>query len=263
MTIRHVSSFLLGVLLTAAVAGLLWWRVEGSPERLRTRLLEAPEFLADHPEILSAAQAVLQSRALASQGSERAELIRTKWQSLVHVAFTPTLGRADAPLVLLEFTDYTCEPCRASAHALSETLSANSDVRVAVLLLPTGGALAEYAARVALAAYRQNPEQFSELHALLMDPSEHVTQDSILAAVAKLGFDIEQIERETASDESRRYFSQVRMFAEDMHISGVPAFVMNEQLVLGGVTSAQLATLVQAVRRTRSATEPLLVEGAQ
>lgn len=256
-------SFLLGVLLTAAVAGLLWWRVEDSPQRLRTRLLEAPEFLADHPEILSAAHAVLQSRALASQGSERAELIRTKWQSLVHVAFTPTLGRTDAPLVLLEFTDYTCEPCRASAHALSETLGANPDVRVAILLLPTGGALAEYAARVALAAYRQNPEQFSELHELLLSPSEPLTQNSILAAVAKLGFDIEQIERETASDESRRYFSQVRMFAEDMHISGVPAFAMNEQLVLGGVTSAQLATMVQAARRTQAATESLLVEGAQ
>lgn len=255
MSAKHVVAFLLGAALSAAAGAALWWRAEISPERLRTTLLEQPEFLADHPELLEAARAALQTRMLAAQGAERAALIREKWQALTHVAFTPTMGSPDAPLVLLEFTDYTCEPCRKSSPAVSEALSGSSDVRVAVLLLPIGGALAEYAARLAWAAYRQNPDRFAELHHRLMNPTAQLSQDSILAAARDLGFDIEQIDREAATAESRRYFDQVRMFAEDLHISGVPAFALNEQLVLGGITKAQLETLIQAARAARPGAE--------
>lgn len=252
MSVKPVMAFLLGASLSAALAAGLWLRSEPSPERLRTTLLEKPEFLADHPEILEAARAVLQTRMLAAQGAERAVLIREKWQALTHAAFTPTIGSPDAPLVLLEFTDYTCEPCRKSAPAVNAALSGSSDVRVAVLLLPIGGALAEYAARVAWAAYRQNPDRFAELHHRLLNPTAQLGQDSILAAAREIGFDIEQIEREAATAESRRYFDQVRMFAEDMHISGVPAFALDEQLILGGITAAQLETLIQASRATQA-----------
>lgn len=263
MSAKHVITFLLGASLSAAVATVLWWRTDVSPERLRTALLEQPQFLADHPELLEAARAVLQTRMLASQGSERAALIQGKWQALTHVAFTPTIGSPDAPLVLLEFTDYTCAPCRASAPAVSEALNGRADVRVAVLLLPIGGALAEYAARVAWAAYKQNPERFAGLHERLMHLQSQLTQESILAAVNELGFDMDQIEREAASTESRRYFDQVRMFAEDLRISGVPAFALNEQLVLGGITAAQLETLIQAASAARATGQAQLTTNSE
>lgn len=258
MSVKPVVAFLLGASLSAALAAVMWSGSEPSPERLRAMLLEKPEFLADRPEILEAARAVLQTRMLAAQGAERAALMREKWQALTHVAFTPTIGSPDAPLVLLEFTDYTCAPCRASAPAVSEALNGSSDVRVAVLLLPIGGALAEYAARVAWAAYRQKPDRFAELHHRLMNPTAQLSQDSILAAAGALGFDIEQIDREVATVESRRYFDQVRTFAEDMHISGVPAFALNEQLILGGITTSKLEALIESARGERAKDRPQL-----
>lgn len=247
---KQIGVFLLGASLSAAIAALLWWRLDESPDRLRAALLQNPEFLADHPELLTAAHAVLQNRRLASQGAERAALIQEKWSALTHVAFTPSIGSADAPLVLLEFTDYTCEPCRQSAPAVSEALQDSPDVRVAVLLLPIGGPMAEYAARVAWAAYRQNPDAFAELHRRLSNPKAKLSQDSVLATVRELGLDVEQIEREASSAESRHYFAQVRALAEDLNISGVPAFALNEQLVLGGVTAARLRESIQASRAT-------------
>lgn len=230
---------------------MLWWHSDIAPERLRSILLDKPQFLADHPEVLEAAEAVLKTRMLAAQGAERAALIRGKWQALTHVAFTPTIGPAEAPLVLLEFTDYTCDPCRKSAAAVSEALKGSTDVRVAVLLLPIGGAMSEYVARVAWAAYRQNPDRFPELHRRLMNPAQQLSQDNILAAARDLGFDVEQIEREAQSAESRHYFEQARMFAEDLHVSAVPAFALNEQLALGGVTAERLETLIHMARASR------------
>lgn len=258
MAARTVVAFVLGAALATAVTATLWSRIAIDDERLRAMLLEDPEFLADRPEILRAADTVLQNRALASQGAERAQLIERKWQHLLHEAFTPTLGSPDAPLVLLEFTDYTCEPCRASTPAVDQVLSDSADVRAAVLLLPIGGALAEYAARVALAAYRQKPDRFAELHHRLLRPEGQFSQQAILDAVKDLGFDVDQVEREAASTESRRYFDQVRMLAEDLRISGVPAFAMNQQLLLGGVTHEQLSKLVGTARVSRSAGSPSL-----
>lgn len=253
MTTRTVVAFVLGAALCAAVAAALWSRMPIGEERLHAVLLEDPEFLADRPEILRAVDTVLQNRALALQGSQRAQLIDTKWQYLLHGAFTPTLGSPDAPLVLIEFTDYTCEPCRASTPAVNQVLRESTDVRAAVLLLPIGGALSEYAARVALAAYRQKPDGFAELHHRLLEPEGQFSQQAILDALKDLGFDVEQVEREAASAESRRYFDQVRMLAEDLRISGVPAFAMNEQLLLGGVTYEQLSELVDTARVKSSA----------
>ena len=59
-----------------------------------------------------------------------------------------------------------------------------------------------------------------------------------------LKFDVDQIERDSQSDETRRYMQQVRMFSEDMEISGVPAFLCEDKLVMGGVSAQQLQSLL-------------------
>ncbi|SRR5882672_12159697 len=240
---KILIAFLLGAAAGALVA-LGIGRFRADPEVMRAELLAKPEYLADHPEILERVRNVLLNRKLAAEGSQRRQLMRGKWQFLSHVAFTPTLGSPDASRVLLEFTDYTCVPCRASAASVREAVAARKDVRVAVLLYPIGGALSEYAARIAIAAYRQDPDKFADLHTRLMEEGGELTQERILDAVRGLKFDVDQIERDSQSDETRRYMQQVRMFSEDMEISGVPAFLCEDKLVMGGVSAQQLQSLL-------------------
>ena len=66
--------------------------------------------------------------------------------------------------------------------------------------------------------------------------------------VSALQFDVEQITREATSSETRRYFNQVRMFAEAMNIPAVPAFLLSDQLLLGRVEAAQLGALIESGR---------------
>jgi len=257
---KFVIAFVLGAVTATVVGAILWHRVDVPPDRLHAQLLAEPEFLADHPDLLQGAEAVLQTRRLAAEGAQRVALMRGKWQFITHPAFTPTVGPANAPLTLLEFTDYTCEPCRRSAPAVREMVDANSDVRVAILLMPTGGALAEYAARVALAAYRQDPARFASLHNRLVEPEGPLTQEGILATVSELQYDVDQITREANSSDTRRYFKQVRMFAEEMNIIAVPAFVLSDQLILGGIKSAQLDALIESGRSASKAVKPTAIE---
>lgn len=244
--LRDIAGFVLGAILVAALAGLAWWRIPVAPQRLQAALLDNPEFLADRPELLEAARAVLQTRQLASRGSERAAQLRGKWDAFTHVAFSPSIGNPTASSVLIEFTDYTCEPCRSSAPVVREALAANPDLRVAIMLLPAGGAMSEFAARVALAAFRQDPEKFGKLHELLMEDA--LDQTTIMGKAAAAGLDVEQIRREIGNVEHRRYLEQVRVLALDLQVTGVPAFVLGEQLVLGGVTARKLGQMIGAGR---------------
>jgi Thioredoxin len=236
-------SFILGIVAGVLAAAVIGASLVGH-KFVRRELLAHPELVADSPAILDRVQSVLWARKLAAEGSQRVALMGGKWRFLTHEAFTPTIGNADSPRTLLEFTDYTCIPCRASQSAVHQALGAHGDVRILVMLYPTGGALAEYAARVALAAYRQDPERFTMLHARLMEQGPALTQEAILRDVADLNFDVDQIERESQSGETRRYLQQVRMFAEDLEISGVPAFVLNDKLIIGGVDAKQLEALI-------------------
>ena len=246
MKARWVVAFVLGA--SVGVLGTILMRPAPTGlKSMQAQLLAHPEFLADQPEILERVRAVLLTRKLAAEGQQRVALMRGKWQFLQSLAFTPTLGPPDAKQVLVEFTDYTCVPCRASAPNVREAVAERKNLRVAIMLFPTGGALAEYAARIAVAAYRQNPERFAELHTRLMEQGGELTQTSILSAVRDLRFDVDQLERESQSAEIRRYLEQVRSFSEDLQISGVPAFALNDKLVMGGVGAPQISQLLGAL----------------
>jgi protein SCO1/2 len=60
--------------------------------------------------------------------------------------------------------------------------------------------------------------------------------------------DVEQIRREIGNVEHRRYLEQVRALALDLEVTGVPAFALGEQLVLGGVTARKLKQMIGAGR---------------
>ena len=244
VSVRLFMAFVFGAG-AGAVAAILLTGPVPNPDAMKSELLAKPEFLADQPDILERVRTVLLNRKLAAEGSERVELIRDKWQFLTKIAFTPTIGQLKSTRVLLEFTDYACVPCRASAPIVREAVAAGKDLRVAVLPYPIEGALAEYAARIAVAAYRQDPYRFAALHARLMEDAGPLTQQRILSTVQDLHFDVDQVEREAQSDEIRRYLEQVRSFFEDMRLSGVPAFLMDEKLVAGGIGAAELQALIE------------------
>jgi protein-disulfide isomerase len=237
--------FFLGAAVSAAFAMYSWRAWQNDPARLRATLLRNPQLLADSPEVLAALRVALRARQLDSEGQARERLLAERWGKFTHVAFSPSLGDPAARSTLIEFTDYDCEPCRASAASVWGTLASHHDVRVAIMLLPISGPVSEFAARVGYAAYLQNPLQFARLHELLMSERAALSAARILELAAAAGLDIEQIQDEFGTSEVRGYLAEVKNFASDMHVAGVPTFVFGKHLLAGGVSAAQLSDLVR------------------
>jgi protein-disulfide isomerase len=124
------------------------------------------------------------------------------------------------------------------------------------MLLPISGPVSEFAARVGYAAYRQNPLQFARLHELLMNEHGVLSAARVLEQAAASGLDIQQIQDEFGTAEVRGYLAQVRNFASDLHVSGVPTFVFGKRLLAGGVSAAQINDLVRS-GAPQSAVAPL------
>jgi Thioredoxin len=237
--------FFLGAAMSAAFAMYSWRAWQNDPERLRATLLRNPELLADSPAVLAALRVTLRARQLDSEGQTRERLLAERWGKFMHVASSPSLGDPTAQSTLIEFTDYDCEPCRASAASVWGTLASRHDVRVAIMLLPISGPVSEFAARVGYAAYRQNPLQFARLHESLMSERGSLSETRVLELATAAGLDTEQIQDEFGTAAVRGYLAEVRDFATDMNVSGVPTFVFGKRLLAGGVSAAQLNDLVR------------------
>jgi protein-disulfide isomerase len=243
---RDLLWFALGLLLATVVAGLLWGQGTLDSLLLEEALLRRPGFLVAHPQIVAAAQTQWRTQFLASQATAREQLLETRWKPLLDAAFTPSLGNRAAPRLLLEFTDYLCEPCRASAAAVERLVQSNPDVRVAILFLPTQGAPSELLARCALAAYRQNPARFPRLHESLMRSQEPLTQERVMTLAVEAGFDVTQMVDDIGRPETRGMLENMNELARDLNIAGAPAFAMRGSLSMGGSTVERLQQFVAA-----------------
>lgn len=235
----------------ACVSGVLFFVAHlllpvNSPSIMRY-LRERPDLLADQPDILQAARSVIRSRQLSAEGAIRALLMTQKWRKLLHPAFAPTLGDPGAPILLIDFTDYTCAPCKVSTPIVARILAKNKDVRIAIMFLPIGGVDAEFAARVGYAAYREDPSRFPRLHTILMQQGA-LDPTSVIKAASDAGFDTNQLVREASNSETRNHLDQVRDLATDFHLTGVPAFAVGATLILGGTTEARLQVAIDAER---------------
>jgi len=78
------------------------------------------------------------------------QLVDTNREALVRM-HAPTLGKPDAPVVIVEFFDPACETCRAFYPLVKDILAANPD-QIRLVLAGTGGT-ARHAGRLVAAPH--------------------------------------------------------------------------------------------------------------
>jgi protein-disulfide isomerase len=228
----------------AGGAGLAGWLLPPTPSRVRAFLTDDPAFLADNPDLIATAAAVADTRAGASEAGRRRDMIEAARGGLLNPLAAPCLGPMQGRLGLIEITDYLCAPCRGSSRAVESALAEHPGSNAALLLVPISGALSDYMAGFAAAAYFARPAGFATLHRGLMEgPAPR--QNRMEEIAASLGYDVAAVAGEADSPRIRAYLAASRRFAETLGLSGVPAF-LNPQgnMHLGGITARQAASLI-------------------
>ena len=206
-------------------------------EQIRQYLLEHPELVLDDPEIGNAIGRARSKRERERAASQRRSVLEER-ADLLSSPLTPYSGDAGSAVTLIEFYDYQCSPCKANYPEFEQVRATEANVRVIYGQLPVYGSHSIMAARAAIAAHRQG--LFDAYHAALMTASTRLNMDSIYAAAANVGLDVEKLRADMRDPQVLQYLEEIRLLAESLGVTGTPAFIIGDAMLSGGVMADEL-----------------------
>lgn len=157
----------------------------------------------------------------------------------------PAKGSADAPVTIVEFSDFECGFCARVVPTLNRVVEQYGDkVRVVYRQFPLTSihANAQKAAEASLCAHDQG--KFWEMHDLMFENQGRLAVPQLEELARRLGLDGERFDECLSSD---RHAEAVRKDVREgtvAGVSGTPAMFVNGRFVSGAVPFEQLAQMV-------------------
>ena len=149
-----------------------------------------------------------------------------------------TLGAPDAPVTVVEFSDFECPYCRRGAAAVREVLVKHpDDVKLVFKNFPIDTAchdalerqLHPFACKAALLARcagQSSPERFWRTHDALFEATE-LSEDVLGSIAAALSLEFDALNRCMNSPEPLRKVKEDITLARSLGVTGTPTFFVN------------------------------------
>ncbi|MEQ1681362.1 MAG: thioredoxin domain-containing protein [Nitrospira sp.] len=206
------------------------------------------EVLREHPELILE---VLEHNPLVladlvERGAEirKAKAEEAQWQSeltqpkVAKVAEDrPIRGVRQAPVTIVEYSDFECPYCKAVSPTLQEVLAAYGDkVRLVYKHNPLSfHATAEPAARYFEAIALQSEEQAWRFHDLVFEQQRNLSRgvETLKEIAAGLEVDQARLEQDLQSEAVTQRLAADRAEAERFGFDGTPTFVINGVSLVG------------------------------
>ncbi len=143
---------------------------------------------------------------------------------------SPSLGPSGAAIVVIEFADFECPHCQATAPLLDQLVQEHKDtVRFVYKFFPLSGhAHAEPCARAAIAAWQQG--RFWEMHHRLFANPDKYDQTDFENYARELGIDIVKFRSDMQSQVATDRIAADRKLADDLKVAGTPTIYINGRL---------------------------------
>src|SRR5699024_1510710 len=147
------------------------------------------------------------------------------------------VGDADAPVVLVKFSDYECPVCaRWNAETLPELQQDVDDgeLRIEWRDINMYGEDSERAAKAAVAAGQQ--DQFVEYHAQLFPEGEileNYSAEALTEIAAETGLDVGQFETDLSTEETADIVAENEQLGQSTRAQSTQTVTMNQTPIVG------------------------------
>lgn len=160
----------------------------------------------------------------------------------------PTIGKSDAPVTLVEFSDFQCPFCKGMAPTLKQVSQKLGDkVQIVYRQYPLTS-IHPFAAKAAEASLCANEQgKFWEMHDAMFEDQTKLAVKDLKATAVRLGMDGKKFD--TCLD-SGRYVEQIQndlSEGQKVGVNGTPAVFINGVLLPGG--SVPYATVEAAIQQ--------------
>lgn len=152
-------------------------------------------------------------------------------------------GPGDAPITMIEFSDYQCPYCRRAEDSVKEVLKKyNGKVRLVYMDFPLP--MHQFALRAAQAARCAGDQgKYWQYHDALFADQSKLDAAGLKATAAKLGLDTKKFDECTAHDLHMDQVRKSQQEGTDVGVDGTPTFIINGRMLSG----AQPPTEFEAV----------------
>ena len=162
------------------------------------------------------------------------------------------MGAPNGDVVIAEFFDFRCPYCKSTAPVLERLLRRDRHVKIVLKSLPILGPDSEYAARLGYAAARigRFTEFYTTLFAKVPPDGDRA---SINKAVRSMGLNPAALYKQGQTKDIDAALQRDFRLAATLGITGTPALVVGQKLIVGAPESGDLAGTIDAAERDANA----------
>lgn len=214
-------------------------------------------YLLEHPQVIEeAVQRLQEQKEIAAVQAARVAIGGNR--DALEQDGRDFVANPKGNITVVEFFDYRCGYCKASAPAVLKLIDKNPDVRFVFKQLPVFGGISDTAARVALSEAGKT-RSLALYRAFMTEKAlDDAAVDRHLRAA---GIDPTIARAAGRGPEVQKHLDDTRVLAKAMGVHGTPAFVVGEKLI-SGADIAALESAINEARHQASAAVPPARSGA-
>jgi protein-disulfide isomerase len=162
----------------------------------------------------------------------------------IPVSGAPVTGPANAPLTIVEFSDFQCPYCAAAVPQIRAILQAYpAQIKLIFKQFPLEEhPQADLAATAAVAAQKQG--KFWPMHDALFAHSDNLSRKSILSYAKDIGLDVDKLENDMDTTEVRETVERDVEDGNDADVMGTPTIFIDGQRYNGAITFESLKPIL-------------------
>jgi protein-disulfide isomerase len=204
------------------------------------------DYILAHPEVLMQSLRIAKEREETRAAEQSKALVTSLKDDLVDDPNAPVRGNPSGDVTLVEFFDYRCPYCRQVEPSLQALIKSDRGLRVVVKELPILGSASVFAARVALAAYKQG--KYEQFHNAVMSKRSNFDEATLLKLAEEAGLALDRLKTDMNSPEVDAEIKRTTEIANALRLSGTPAFIVGTELIPGATDRETLQSLLDEAR---------------
>jgi protein-disulfide isomerase len=195
------------------------------------------EYIVSHPEVLQEAMVELEKRQSAAEAEKHKAGVRDNAKALFNSPNQVVLGNPKGDVTMVEFFDYNCGYCKRAMGDMLTLLKTDPHLKVVLKEFPVLGPGSVEAAKVAVAVRMQDKtgKKYLEFHTKLLGGRGEANGARALAVAKEVGLDMNQLQKDMASDEVKTTLNEDFKLAEALGLNGTPSYVVGQNVVVGAV----------------------------
>ena len=149
-------------------------------------------------------------------------------------SYNPTIGPKNAPITIIEFTDFQCPFCRRASDTMDKLMKIYpGKIRLVFRNLPLSSIHKESfsAAKAAMAAHKQG--MFWPYHDMLFDNAPKLNKQLYIKLAKILKLDIDKFKADMDSQQIRKEVQEDINIAKKFGINATPIFIINGVMIRG------------------------------